>query len=57
MVFVLKQGEEKYFRTLGAVSKLSFGPTSVLTEKFNPQNTPCIPPVKFFSRLELEPKS
>jgi hypothetical protein len=27
---------------LGAVSKLSFVPISVLAEKFNPQNTPCI---------------
>jgi hypothetical protein len=46
-----------YKYLLGAVSKLSFGPISVLAEKFNPQNTPCIPPVKFFSRLELKPKS
>jgi hypothetical protein len=44
-------------RRLGAVSKLSFVPISMLTEKFNPQNTPCIIPVKFFSCLELEPKS
>ena len=27
-----------------------------LDGKFNPQNTPCIPPVKFFIRLELEQK-
>jgi hypothetical protein len=26
----------------------------VLSEEFNPQNTRCIPPVKFFFRLELE---
>jgi hypothetical protein len=26
----------------------------VLSEEFNPQNTKCIPPVKFFFRLELE---
>jgi hypothetical protein len=26
----------------------------VLLEEFNPQNTICIPPVKFFFRLELE---
>jgi hypothetical protein len=25
-----------------------------LSEEFNPQNTRCIPPVKFFFRLELE---
>jgi hypothetical protein len=27
---------------------------SVLSEEFNPQNTKCIPLVKFFFRLELE---
>jgi hypothetical protein len=42
---------------IGAVSKLSFVPISMLAEKFNPQNTLCIISVKFFSRLELEPKS
>jgi hypothetical protein len=26
----------------------------VLSKDFNPQNTKCIPPVKFFFRLELE---
>jgi hypothetical protein len=31
-----------------------FYPISVLSEEFNPQNTRCIPPVKFFFRLELE---
>jgi hypothetical protein len=31
-----------------------FCPISVLSEEFNPQNTRCIPPVKFFFRLELE---
>jgi hypothetical protein len=31
-----------------------FCPISVLSEEFNPQNTMCIPPVKFFFRLELE---
>jgi hypothetical protein len=31
-----------------------FYPISVLSEEFNPQNTMCIPPVKFFFRLELE---
>jgi hypothetical protein len=30
-----------------------FCPISVLVEKFNPRNTLCIPPVKFFNRLEL----
>jgi hypothetical protein len=25
-----------------------------MSEEFNPQNTKCIPPVKFFFRLELE---
>jgi hypothetical protein len=31
-----------------------FYPISALSEEFNPQNTRCIPPVKFFFRLELE---
>jgi hypothetical protein len=31
----------------------SFARFKVLDEKFNPQNTPCIPVVKFFIRLEL----
>jgi hypothetical protein len=31
-----------------------FYPISALSEEFNPQNTTCIPPVKFFFRLELE---
>jgi hypothetical protein len=31
-----------------------FCPTSLLADKFNPQNTGCIPPVKLVSRLELE---
>jgi hypothetical protein len=36
------------------VENYLFHPISVLSEEFNPQNTTCILPVKFFFRLELE---
>ncbi|MBU3946660.1 MAG: hypothetical protein KJ826_00360 [Proteobacteria bacterium] len=31
-----------------------FWPISVLGENFNPRNTPCIPAVKIFTRLDLD---
>ena len=42
--------------TSSLFEKCPFGPISALDVKFNPQNIPCIPAVKFSIRLELEQK-
>ncbi|MBU1054892.1 MAG: hypothetical protein KKC46_13855 [Proteobacteria bacterium] len=39
---------------LSQLQNAPFWPISALGSNFNPRNTPCIPAVKIFARLELD---
>jgi len=44
----------RFFLKKSQFQNVPFWPISALGENFNPRNTPCIPAVKIFTRLDLD---